>query len=53
MPNELLKSLAENWEGTCRTWFEPGQLADESQVKGTIHPLLGGTFWRHEYAGTM
>ena len=53
MPKELLKSLAGSWEGTCRTWFEAGKLADESKVKGTIRPVLGGRFYRHEYEGTM
>ncbi len=53
MPKDLLKSLEGSWEGTCRTWFEPGKLADESPVKGQILPLLGGQFLRHEYEGTM
>lgn len=53
MPNDLLQSLAGSWEGTCRTWFEPGKLAEESEVKGTLRPLLGGLFLRHEYEGTI
>jgi Protein of unknown function (DUF1579) len=53
MPKELLKSLAGSWEGTCRTWFEPDKLADESKVKGTIRPLLDGRLYRHEYEGSM
>ena len=53
VPNDLLKSLIGSWEGACRTWFEPGKLADESQVKGTIHPLLGEIFVRHEYEGMI
>jgi hypothetical protein len=52
-PKDLLKSLEGSWEGTCRTWFEPGKLADESKVKGTFRPLLGGRFVRHEYEGSM
>lgn len=50
---DLLKSLVGSWEGTCRTWFEPGKLADESQVKGTIYPLRGEIFVRHEYEGMI
>ncbi|WP_309711824.1 DUF1579 domain-containing protein [Armatimonas sp.] len=50
---DLLKSLIGSWEGTCRTWFEPDELADESQVKGTIRPLLGELFVRHEYVGAI
>jgi len=49
MSQELLESLVGSWEGTCRTWFEPGKLADESKVKGTIRPILDGRFFRHEY----
>nr|WP_309695635.1 DUF1579 domain-containing protein [Armatimonas sp.] len=53
LPTDLLKSLVGSWEGTCRTWFESGKLADESQVSGTIRPLLGELFVRHEYEGTI
>jgi len=53
MSQELLESLVGSWEGTCRTWFEPGKLADESKVKGTIRPLLEGRFFRHEYESTI
>ena len=53
VPKDLLKSLIGSWEGTCRTWFEPGKLADESQVRGTIRPLLEELFVRHEYTGTI
>jgi hypothetical protein len=53
MPEAFLKSLVGSWEGTCSTWFEPGQLADESRIKGTFRLLLGGRFLRHEYEGTI
>jgi hypothetical protein len=53
MPQDLLKSLAGSWEGTCRTWFEPGRLADESKATGTIRPVLDGRFFRHQYEGTI
>jgi len=52
-PKELLKSLVGSWEGTCRTWFRPGKLADESKVKGKIRPMLDGRFFRHEYEATI
>ena len=32
--NEFLGALVGSWDGTARTWFQPGKLADESQVKG-------------------
>ncbi len=51
--NKMLKSFIGNWEGTCRTWFEPGKLADESSVKGEIKLILGGRMVRHAYEGTM
>lgn len=53
MPKELLKSLVGSWEGTCRTWFEPGKLGDQSKVKGEIRPMLDGRFFRHTYEGTI
>ena len=52
-PKDVLKSLVDSWEGTCRTWFKPGQLVDESKVKGEIRPMLDGTLVRHTYEGTM
>jgi Protein of unknown function (DUF1579) len=53
VPKDLLKLLSGSWEGTCRTWFQPGKLADESKVKGKIRPVLDGRFFRHEYEGTI
>ncbi len=53
MADKWLESIVGTWEGTCQTWFEPGKLADESQVKGTIRPVLNGRFFRHEYEGSM
>ena len=50
---DILKSLIGHWEGVCRTWFEPGKLADESRVRGEFKPMLGGGFVRHTYEGTM
>lgn len=50
---QLLDRLVGNWEGTCRTWFEPGKLVDESAVKGVIEPLPHGPFFRHTYTGSM
>ena len=44
---QMLNSMVGSWEGTCRTWFQPGKLADESSVKGDITPMLGGKFVRH------
>lgn len=52
-PTELFEKLAGRWEGTCRTWFEPGKLADESKVVGEFRPVLEGRFVRHTYEGSM
>ena len=41
MSKDFLKSLVGSWEGTCQTWFEPGKLADDSKIKGKIHPPAG------------
>ncbi|MBZ0202429.1 MAG: DUF1579 domain-containing protein [Ignavibacteria bacterium] len=51
--HKLLQSLVGNWEGVTKTWFEPGKLADESPMKGTIRSVLGGRFIMHEYKGSM
>ena len=52
-PKDVLKSMVGSWEGTCRTWFIPGKLADESKVKGEIRLILDGRLVRHTYEGTM
>jgi hypothetical protein len=52
-PQAYLQSLIGSWEGTCRTWFRPGKLADESQVKSEFNLILGGCFLRHTYEGTI
>jgi hypothetical protein len=52
-PQAFLKSLVGSWEGTCRTWFHPGELADESEVKGEFQPILNGRFLRHTYLGEI
>ena len=50
---ELFDKMIGKWEGTCRTWFEPGKLADESKVAGEIAGVLDGRFLRHTYEGTI
>ena len=54
MPQQVLfEKMMGSWEGTCRTWFEPGKLADESKVTGEITGVLDGLFLRHTYEGTI
>jgi hypothetical protein len=50
---ELLGKLIGKWEGNCRTWFEPGKLADESEVTGEFEEVLDRRFVRHTYEGTL
>lgn len=50
---ELFPILTGRWKGTCRTWFEPGKLADESTVEGEFTPVFGGRFLKHTYKGSM
>lgn len=49
----LFNKMIGSWEGTCRTWFEPGKLADESEVSGEITAVLEGRFLRHTYRGMI
>jgi len=50
---DILKSLIGSWEGTCRTWFQPGKIGDESKIMGEFKPILGECFVRHTYEGTV
>jgi len=50
---ERFKKLIGKWEGTSRTWFEPGKLADESEITGEFVEVLDGRFVRHTYEGTI
>ena len=49
----LFEKMIGGWEGNCRTWFEPGKLADESKVTGEITGALDGRFLRHTYESTI
>lgn len=49
----LFEKMQGSWEGICRTWFEPGKLADESTVVGEITGVLDGLFLRHMYEGKI
>jgi Protein of unknown function (DUF1579) len=49
----IFEQMLGKWQGTCRTWFEPDKIADESAVAGEFTPLLGGKLLRHTYTGAM
>ena len=48
----LFKKLEGQWEGECKTWFEPEKLADDSKITGKIESVMG-SFLRHTYNGTI
>ncbi|HLA69226.1 MAG TPA: DUF1579 family protein [Bacteroidota bacterium] len=49
----LFEKMIGKWEGTCRTWFEPGKLADESKVAGEITRVFDVQLLRHSYEGMI
>jgi hypothetical protein len=50
---QFLASLEGAWTGSCKTWFEPGKLADESLIEGRFAPVVGKSFVRHTYSSTI
>ena len=52
-PHHFLTQLAGNWRGTSKLWLEPGKLADESPVVGTIQLVLDGRFALYLYQGSV
>jgi Protein of unknown function (DUF1579) len=48
-----LNKLEGEWKGNTKTWFEPGQLADESPMQGSITPVLDGRFMLYQYRGSI
>ncbi|MFN2441027.1 MAG: DUF1579 family protein, partial [Chitinophagaceae bacterium] len=51
--HSLLSKLVGEWEGTTKTWFEPGKLADESAMSGSMKLILSERFIMHEYKGSI
>jgi hypothetical protein len=51
--HHTLARMAGNWSGTTKTWFEPGILADESPIQGSMKSILGGRFLMWEYQGSL
>ncbi|WP_205314194.1 DUF1579 family protein [Pedobacter namyangjuensis] len=52
-PHLRLASLAGNWDGNTRTWFEKDVLADESPMRGKMILLMDGRFLAYEYTGKI
>ncbi|OYP37551.1 DUF1579 family protein [Rhodopirellula sp. MGV] len=51
--NELYRRLPGKWQGICQTWFQPGKLADQSEITGTIELAINGHFLKHSYCSTI
>ena len=51
--HKQLNLLQGSWKGITKTWFEKDVLADESEMSGTIKPILEGRFMVHEYQGSL
>ncbi len=49
----FLQSLAGDWTGISKTWFEPNKMADESPISATFQLELEGRFAVFEYHGTL
>lgn len=52
-PHGQLSQLVGEWEGIASTWFEPGTIADQSPMRGSMRLVLGGRFVLHEYSGSI
>jgi hypothetical protein len=52
-PMNVLQAMVGKWKGNCRTWFQPEVLEDESEIEGSIEPILGEKIFRHIYTGSM
>ena len=50
---KLLESMVGEWEGNCKTWLRPEEVADESKVCGTIEAIEGTKVVRHAYEGSF
>lgn len=48
-PADLLAALVGDWSGTNRLYFEPGNLAEESDTSGWVRLAVGGRAAVHEY----
>ena len=51
--HQHIQAMIGSWEGVTKTWFEPGVVADESPMTGSIRPILDGRFLVYEYNGSL
>jgi hypothetical protein len=52
-PHHFLAQLAGGWIGATKLWIEPGIVADESPVQGSIQLVLEGRFALYLYQGSI
>jgi hypothetical protein len=52
-PAKRLLAYIGKWQGTTKTWFEPGVFADESFWQGEIIAILGDRFLEYSYTGSL
>ena len=52
-PHQFLAQLVGGWMGVSKLWIEPGKLADESPVQGSIQLILDGRFALYLYQGSI
>jgi len=52
-PHQFLAQLVGGWIGVSKLWIEPGKLADESAVQGSIQLVLDGRFALYLYQGSV
>ncbi|RPJ02817.1 MAG: DUF1579 domain-containing protein [Chloroflexi bacterium] len=50
---ELLSGLIGAWQGTNKTWFEPGVLADTSPIRGRFRRLPESRYVIYEYDSSV
>jgi hypothetical protein len=48
-----LSRMVGDWKGTCKVWFDPSKLEDESPVSGSMRLIMDGRFILHEYHGSF
>ena len=52
-PHHFFARMAGNWRGISRLWMEPGKLADEAPIVGTIQLLLEGRYGLFLYQSSI
>lgn len=51
--HELLQGLVGEWEGTAKTWLDPGKDPDVSPARARMRSVLGGLFLVQEHEGSL